>query len=259
MKKLILLVLLIVGGFFAARDLANKSFILYYHNVGENKNGLKSLYVSPLMFKLQMKYLNWRGYKTIPLDELVDRIRNRKVIPKKTFAITFDDGYKNNLVDAKPVLDKYSYSATVFVIVNEIGKTLAHERASPETRMSVSELSEISKTWILGSHTMSHRNLSTLKYPEIKKELLESKLAIRKISGIKVNLFCYPMGRFNADIKALVKKTGYTGACSTGSGLINDKTDLYELPRIEWKEITASSLADFWDLKWFYIKVLLGV
>ncbi|MBU0952433.1 MAG: polysaccharide deacetylase family protein [Elusimicrobia bacterium] len=259
MKRLILLSLIVVGGLYIAKDLSEKSFILYYHNVGEYKSGLKSLYISPWIFTVQMQYLNWRGYKAIPLEEFINRIRNNRPFPKKTFAISFDDGYQNNYINALPVLKKYKYPATIFLVVNEIGRKVQHDRTSPEERLTKKEIKGMAKYINFGSHTMTHVNLATEKVLQARNEIAYSKTAIEKITGKKVRIFCYPMGRFNPTVKGFVKENGYTGACSTYSGLIDKKDDVYELPRIEWKEFTNSSIHDFWNLKWFYFKIILGV
>ncbi len=259
MKKLFLLTLIVVGGLYIAKGLSEESFILYYHNVGEYKSGLKSLYISPWIFAVQMQYLNWRGYKAIPLEEFVSRIRINRALPKKTFAITFDDGYQNNYTNALPVLKKYKYPATIFIVVDEIGRKVQHDRTYPEERLTKKEIKDMAKYMNFGSHTMTHGNLAIEKISQAKHEIADSKTAIEQITGKKVRLFCYPMGRFNPGVKDLLKENGYTGACSTYSGLINRQTDPYELPRIEWKELTGSSIHDFWNLKWFYFKIILGV
>ncbi|OGS27721.1 MAG: hypothetical protein A2297_00250 [Elusimicrobia bacterium RIFOXYB2_FULL_48_7] len=259
MKRLILIALVVAGCFYAAKTLSNKSFILYYHNVAEHKGGLRSLYVSSWTFEMQMKYLHWRKYKTIPLEELVSRIKNRRPIPRKTFAVTFDDGYRNNYSAAYPIMKKYGYTATVFLAVNEIGRTLAHYRTVEEKRLNTRQIREMSSYFTFGSHTMTHGNLALMKKFQAKNELSRSRKEIMKITGREVKLFCYPIGRFNPEVKALVKETGYDGACSTYAGLVDGKTDPYELPRIEWKGLTASSVDNFWKLKWFYLKIILGI
>ncbi|OGS20885.1 MAG: hypothetical protein A2252_00620 [Elusimicrobia bacterium RIFOXYA2_FULL_39_19] len=259
MKKLLIIVLIVIAGVFAARDLSKKSFVLYYHNVDGYKSGLRSVYIQPFMFDLQMKYLKLRGYRTISFEEMIEALRQNVTPPKKTFVITFDDGYKNNFKRALPILNKYGFTATVFVAVNEIGKTLAHERTYPEARMSSKEIKEISKYWSIGSHTMNHKNVASLRYQDLKYELCESKKSLEKLTEKKVNMFCYPMGRFDDDVKNMAKKAGYIGACTTHSGLIIKRTDVYEIPRVEWKGVESFSFINYWDLKWFFLKIFLGV
>ena len=58
----------------------------------------------------------------ISLDEMVDLIVNKKRIPHKTVSITFDDGYKNNYLCAYPILKKYNFPATIFIITSVVGE-----------------------------------------------------------------------------------------------------------------------------------------
>jgi poly-beta-1,6-N-acetyl-D-glucosamine N-deacetylase len=96
MKKLSLIVVALVVLLIAAGTLSDNSFILYYHNVGTYRYGLKGAYISPRAFAWQMRYLKYRGYRTVRLEELANYLKSGKSLPKKTFAITFDDGNLNN-------------------------------------------------------------------------------------------------------------------------------------------------------------------
>jgi surface carbohydrate biosynthesis protein/FkbM family methyltransferase len=87
--------------------------ILLYHRVSDDALDPQMLSVSPALFEAHLKELA-QGYRVIPLSEMVEALRAKKLAPK-TVAITFDDGYGDNLTLATPLLEKYELPATVFV------------------------------------------------------------------------------------------------------------------------------------------------
>ncbi len=86
--------------------------ILLYHSIS-NDNFFLS--VSKNKFLKQLSFLKKRGFETINFDNITNA-------NKKNFIITFDDGYKDNLTNALPILKKFNYKATVFVVSNKLGK-----------------------------------------------------------------------------------------------------------------------------------------
>ena len=95
--------------------------ILMYHSIeSAPKNSvMRSLNVNPKSFKFQMWILNLLGYKCLSIKRLMPYLRGEK--SGKVVGITFDDGYKNNLTFAAPVLIKYNFSATCYVVSERIG------------------------------------------------------------------------------------------------------------------------------------------
>ena len=177
-----------------------------YHRFGYRQN---TLFVTPENFKRQMKYLKDKGYKIISLDELVEGLKTGRRFPHNSVVITADDGYEDNYTYAYPVLKKYGFPATIFVIADFID--------TKKDFMSWDELREMSRHNIsFGGHTKNHAYL-----PSIKKEgalwdeTRGCKESIENRIGSNVDYFCYPLGGFTGHVKQTVKKAGYKGACTT--------------------------------------------
>lgn len=236
----------------------NKSFILVYHRVHKYEGGLKSLYVSPKYFDFQMKYLKFRKYKSVTLDELREMIINKKIQPK-VFCITFDDGYRDTYEFAYPILKKYGFNATVFVTTDAIGKKFSYPRMPEAQHMTVEELNKIKDVFYIGAHSVSHKDMEHISSEEVKFELIQSKRILEEKLNIKVEHFCYPFGKKFDNYQNLLFSSGYLTACSTKTGLIDKNSDLYDLSRIEWKELSSMSIKDFLKNFEFYIKILCGV
>jgi peptidoglycan/xylan/chitin deacetylase (PgdA/CDA1 family) len=97
------------------------TIILLYHRVINLKTDPQLLAVSPEHFYEHMKYLK-DNYNIISLDDLKEAMKSKK-LPKKSVVITFDDGYVDNYLNAKPVLEKLQIPATIFVTTDHIGST----------------------------------------------------------------------------------------------------------------------------------------
>jgi len=103
----------------------NRAYILMYHRIiddekSKNFHSLKSLFVAKREFELQIKYL-FKKYSIISLDTLLSSLQGKTRLPRISFAITFDDGYKDNYLNAYPILKKYNMPATIFLITDYIG------------------------------------------------------------------------------------------------------------------------------------------
>ena len=101
------------------KRLAPKALILMYHRVGEADLDPWGLCVTPQHFAEQLEVLQKYSYP-ISLQQLAQAHREGK-IPRRAVAITFDDGYADNLHRAKPLLERYNIPATVFVTTGHIG------------------------------------------------------------------------------------------------------------------------------------------
>ena len=95
--------------------------ILMYHSIAAMPKGtvMRSLHVPPKLFKLQMWLLKIMGYQGLSMGELQPYLTGEKI--GKVVGITFDDGFKNNLVEALPILKKNGFSATCYIISQNIG------------------------------------------------------------------------------------------------------------------------------------------
>ena len=212
--------------------------ILMYHMVRNLKGRADSRYCcTPRQFRVQMFYLKWAGFHVIDLNNLVDGLIANRELPRKTIAITFDDGFKDNFENALPVLKKYGFPATLFVVSGLIGKTNTWmlEKKMPERELiSYEEIQAMAKNKIeIGSHTVSHADMTSIGPEELSEEVRKSKEDIESETGIPVRFFAYPYGRLNESARRAVMDAGYKAACSTRSGFNNNEVDPFILRRME--------------------------
>jgi peptidoglycan/xylan/chitin deacetylase (PgdA/CDA1 family) len=165
-------------------------------------------------------------------------IKDKKRIPPKTVAVTFDDGMRNNYIYALPILAKYKIPASIFVITDYInqGEYLTADQIKLMSDMGVD----------IGSHTLSHLWLTNVDdEARWKSEIAGSKKVLEQLLGKEVKSFCYPGGSFNEKIKNIVKETGYKVAVTTSPGWKFPKDDIFALKRIRISN-TSDNLLVFW-------------
>ena len=215
--------------------------IIMYHAVFPDAPSENRLAVSTKSFQRQMSFLKKHKYNVIPLEELVELIRVKAKIPPKTIAITFDDGYRNFYQYAFPVLKEYSLPATMFIIINEVGRP-------QNDRLSWNEIMAMQDSGIItfGSHTLGPGPLINIKpEQELRRQIFDSKKVLEAKLGRAVNLFSYPEGRFTCHIRQLVIDSGYKAAVATNPGLRFPDEDIFALKRLRISS-TSDNLFVFW-------------
>lgn len=203
--------------------------ILMYHHINYLPPNASKVYqaltVNPATFEKQMNYLSQEGYQPITFEKFLSLLKIGKEIPKKSLIITFDDGWKNQYQNAFPVLKKYKFPATFFVVVNYIGGS---------NFMDWKELKELLKAGMeIGSHTIDHPNLRGLSEKHLKYEVQNSKIILEKGLGQKIIVFDYPYGAFDSKVIKAVKDSNYLAARTCISGVDQDPENMYTLKAIQ--------------------------
>ncbi len=209
--------------------------ILMYHRVCKNDK-YDQLTVDPDKFSEQIRYLS-EHYRIISLDNVIAELESGS-IKKNTVAVTFDDGYLDNLVYAIPILEKYKVPATIFITSQFCDQVKRHPRYNNEKQRLHLDWDEVKELHVMpgitiGSHTLSHPYLSSLDAVESKNEIIESKKIIEEKIGSPVNYFCYPSGDFGVREMNFVKEAGYLAAVTVAPGKNRPGIDRYLLRRVE--------------------------
>jgi peptidoglycan/xylan/chitin deacetylase (PgdA/CDA1 family) len=185
-----------------------------------------------------MEFLVRNKYNIVSLHKLKKLLEDGKPIPYKTVAITFDDGYENNYTNAFDTLNKHNIPATVFVVVDKIG------RSGYLTWRQIEEMA--GNNIDIGSHTLSECYLPSLKdKAELKREIYGSRRIIKKRIPEAGDFIAYCSGGFNENIRQIVIDAGYDGACATNPGKDYPDNDIYAIKRIRISR-TSDNLFVFW-------------
>ncbi len=200
--------------------------ILMYHQVTvtDPEEDALRLAVPPDRFEAQMKYLSMHGFATITLDEAIVRANSREKPGGRRIVITFDDGYLDNYTHAFPILEKYGFSATIFLVSDLVGKMRNWGLGGSVRLMDWSHVREMSRYGnCFQNHTVTHPDLTTLADERMSEEFLRSRKKIEDALGIPVQHLAYPYGKYNKRVIQMVEKTGHVAAYGIGPAV--DKLD----------------------------------
>lgn len=190
--------------------------ILCYHRFGDKE---AKMVVSPEEFAAQMGYLAEHGYRVVPLSAVAEFLAGRRSLPRKTVAITMDDGYRSNYQYAYPELKRHGFPATIFLYTDFLGGGAAL-RAEEMREMLASGLVDIQP------HSKAHTNLALPTAEEdeaaytqrLEQEVVGSAAHIRQLLSIPIHTFAYPYGDTDRQVIALLDTAGYRLGATVQSG-----------------------------------------
>lgn len=215
--------------------------ILMYHQIDmapPKGSALRGLVVAPRTFFWHMAVMWLLGYRGLSMSELTPYLKGEK--SGKVFGITFDDGYLNNLRNALPVLKRFGFSSTCYVVPGLLGETNSWDAEHGIAQVPLMTAKDL-QSWIeggqeVGSHTLTHCNLPSLNDVQLRDEVAGSKTALESVLSTAdgVQHFCYPYGAYDVASVQAAAQAGYVTATTTQRGLVhlNARVDLLELPRV---------------------------
>ncbi|KAF0109095.1 MAG: hypothetical protein FD146_139 [Anaerolineaceae bacterium] len=212
--------------------------ILLYHRIAEppeSDSDAARYYVPLADFEMQMQTLHEWGYTAIPLSLLITAITDGATLPPRPFVITFDDGDLSVYTAAFPVMQKYGYTGTIYLVAN---------RLYTDGFMGPVEVKVLTDAgWEVGSHSMTHADL-TVDPERLRAEGYESRLKLQEELGVPVETFAYPYGAMDPFIVDHIDAYGYRAAVGLGTFYGHDRGTLFYLSRIEVRNGTdAAKLA----------------
>lgn len=211
--------------------------ILMYHRVAPTGAEALSRYrVTPEAFEAQLRYLREAGYYSVSLDQWHEHAELKRPLPGKAIVLTFDDGYLDFYTYAYPLLRKYSFSAIVFLVTDNIGKTNSWDAVYGESvpLMDWEQIEYLSRQGIqFGSHTTTHPHMTGLTPEALIDQAGRSRLAIAERLQIPVNSFAYPYGDTDEVVQHIMGEVGYTFAVTTEVRFALFEDRPLALPRIE--------------------------
>jgi peptidoglycan/xylan/chitin deacetylase (PgdA/CDA1 family) len=226
--------------------------VLMYHSVTPQPNGSEPYTVSTKSFERQMYWIHQRNYKGMSLKEILKT--PRRSTPRRSVALTFDDGYADFIEHAMPILRHYGFSATVFAIAGQLGSENNWAVGPRKALMNASQLKQIAAEGVeIGSHALHHVRLTSLTDEALHEDLVASRSILQDISQQDVRGFCYPYGDHDGRVIRAVQDAGFDYSCAVG---YSHFTGRYALPRINIEDGDSPSqlwtkAALYW-LRWEY-------
>ncbi|HSS21527.1 MAG TPA: polysaccharide deacetylase family protein [Pyrinomonadaceae bacterium] len=180
--------------------------ILVYHTISAPVEPmLADADISPQRFEQQLRWLKrWR--QVVALEKTLGGSSGRRLV-----ALTFDDGFRDNLTVALPLLERFQMPMTLFVTAGFLGR---------DGYLSADELREISRHELvtIGAHGLWHRHFNQLSPAAARFELVESRRLLADVIGKSVDLLAWPYGECTPELEQLSHEAGYRASWSVWKG-----------------------------------------
>jgi len=214
--------------------------VLMYHKVNDIPDNPTTVPVS--LFDEQMDQVRALGYTVVGLDAVLDFYERRAPLPPRAVLVTFDDGYRDILENALPVLQRYGFPAVLFAPIAYVDARipLPHERELARIgvrnpTLDWAGLLELDRSGVrIESHGIAHRPLVELELDEALREVALSKLWLEEKLERPVRSFAYVKGsefHFKGVHVSLVQQAGYELGFTSVSGANGPDTNPLRLRR----------------------------
>ncbi|MEI7615155.1 MAG: polysaccharide deacetylase family protein [Actinomycetota bacterium] len=193
------------------------------------------------------------GYQTITLMDLYNYVSFGKALPEKPVILTSDDGYQSIYTNAFPVLKKYGFKMTVFLIDGYIGNSEAERRNNDfdkgvgavvvRSMLVWPEVAAMSNYGIeFGSHGITHSNLNQISLEAARNEMAASKADIEAHLRKPCIFIAWPHDAVDGEIISLLPQLNYAGGIRYSGGVLDiTRINLYNLPRVPFTNDIRSS------------------
>jgi len=196
-----------------------------YHRFSDSR--YPSTNIRTEAFRDQLNYLAENDFKVMSLSEAVQWLKSGDREYEKVVVLTIDDGYRSFFMHGFPLLEEFGYKATVFINTVHVGN---------KDYMTWEQLKEIHRAGIeIGCHSHEHEHYVDMSHKEMMTNFSQDLSLFRKALmgklGIQAKVYSYPFGEFNEQLELLVKNAGFTAACAQSSGVADQSSDIFALPR----------------------------
>jgi len=217
--------------------LTRSPVILMYHAFGKPGEPSSRYVIPGRRFARQMAWLKWRGYHVLGLEEFLRDRCEYRLPPARSVILTFDDGYADNRAVAYPILRRYGFPATIFLVsggVGDVNRWDSDGELAGRPLLSWSDVRALLHGGVrFGAHTQSHVALTAVSPDRMKDEVEGSRAELERALGVPIFTFAYPHGELDAAVQAGVEDAGFLGACSCHTGVNDPIVPSHALRRVE--------------------------
>lgn len=226
------------AGLLAGRPAPPALRILMYHRVNDDHPGDR-MSVRPAAFAEQLAQLSRAGRPVLGLAAALDALYGRaNPLPQGAVCLTFDDGYHDNLEHAAPALERFGYSATIFLVTGRMRAAATIDRydgcCDHDRALDWDEARELERRGhALGGHGRTHRELAGLDEASVREEVRGCREDLAAHLRRPADLFCYPRGSESPLVRHEVQEAGFSAAVTVYPGTNDPATPPLLLRRTE--------------------------
>jgi peptidoglycan/xylan/chitin deacetylase (PgdA/CDA1 family) len=197
-------------------ELMTMPLVLMYHSVSPYDEDPHEVTITPQRFERQMRWLRGRGLGGVSVAELLSASADGR--SRGLVGLTFDDGYQDFVTYVMPILQRYGFTATTFVLAGRLGGKDEWNRPAPEKAlMTADQVHQAAQSGMeIGSHGLEHVLLPEIGDTQLNAETVGSRAILQELVGRPIRGFCYPWGQLDARVVEAVRAADYDYACAIG-------------------------------------------
>ena len=220
--------LLLFNNTVVANNIKNSAVVFMYHKFGINKYPSTNITIE--QFQSHLEEFSKSKYNMLSLDYIVDTIINDGQLPDNTIGISIDDADKSFYEVAWPKFKENNIPVTLFINTSAI-------QQKNKNYLNWDQIRELKNEGVvIGAHTHTHSHMPEKTLKEIQDDIEKSnKIFLKEIKEIPT-LFAYPYGEANEAMTEILKNYKYKTAFGQHSGVINETSNFYYLPRFSLNE-----------------------
>jgi peptidoglycan/xylan/chitin deacetylase (PgdA/CDA1 family) len=201
--------------------------IMLYHHVVPG-GGSPVLYVTPGGFEQQLQFLQSNGYQSVSFADLANCLEYGTPLPERPVILSFDDGWENQYQYAFPLLQKYGFAGTFYVVSGYIDHQNFMTTEQLKTMMAAG--------MVIGGHSHTHPALAGIGSGRLHDEIAGSKAWLEDRLGVAIDSFAYPYGSYSSATVAAVKAAGYRTARTVDTSTHAAANNLALLPAVLYSQ-----------------------
>ena len=203
--------------------LSANAHVFVYHRFGDDRHQSTNTTLKEL--EKEFNYFKDKGYKVVPMMDIVNKVKNKEEVPSNWVAFNIDDSYKSFYENGLPLFKKFNYPFTLFVYVEATEKKYSDF-------MTWEQIKESSKYGEISLHSYGHKHMTHLTNEEIFKDTKKSYDMFVEKLGFKPLGYVYPYGEYDQRVKEEIKKFNFEYIANQSSGSVNSKSDVFDLNRV---------------------------
>jgi peptidoglycan/xylan/chitin deacetylase (PgdA/CDA1 family) len=210
--------------------------VLMYHWVNPDLGDHLRLYgVTPRAFARQIRWLSGAGYRSATFAELARHLSGEAPLGPKRIVVTLDDGYRDNLEYAGPILEEAGFTATIFLVTDCAGGVNTWDLKHGDPPRPILSWTEARRldggVFLFEPHSRTHPELTRVDPVRAREEIVGAKTIMEQELGRRVDVFSYPHGAFHLGLEKVVREAGYGAAVTDLQGLNRRTTDPFRIRR----------------------------
>ncbi len=207
----------------------DSAVILMYHRFGEDK--FPSTNITLSQFDAQLNELKKEKYNVVPLNDIVQALKNKQTLPPRTIAITIDDAYLSIIEQAWPRLKAANFPFTLFISTEPVDRKFSGY-------MTWQQVRDLAKDPLvtIGHHGHTHDHLLYMSKDKATEDIQKASKLYEQELGQIPRIFAYPFGEFSPMLENILIKLDLKAAFGQYSSAASSQSNLYGLPRFSFNE-----------------------